>query len=399
MNFKNEKQAATSGETVSAFLTAFGTGNIDSALTLLTDDVVWHIDGIENVTTVGLLRGKNAIANWLKNFPQSFAPKAFIIKHLIEQDNQVIAIGRFRHLILSTNNIVGSDMAIHFSLRDGKIARYQIFEDSALLSRAFNPTDEWEKQRIRINNTPYAYTDRGEGPTIIFAHGLFVEHSMFEQQIAQLSKSYRCIALDMPAHSASGYNPDGWSLENIADDIALMIEEMSLGPVIFVGHSQGGMVGIRLAAQHPDLIAKLVLIGTSARAEYAERIDNWRQLQHSLEQAKESEIKTKIIDFLQSTDTNAWPEKMNYSDSKGIVLAIDAATVSRTDVRSRLAEITAPTLVICGNADRATPVELSKEIAATIPNATLEVLANAHHNPPLETPRAVTDKISHFLSQ
>ncbi|MDN9006648.1 alpha/beta hydrolase, partial [Staphylococcus aureus] len=88
--------------------------------------------------------------------------------------------------------------------------------------------------------------------------------------------------LDMPGHGESSFNHRGWSLDDIADDLALMINELSLGPVVFIGQSQGGMVGIRLAAKHPELLSGLVLIGTSAREEDPQRYGTWERLKTTL---------------------------------------------------------------------------------------------------------------------
>ena len=107
----------------------------------------------------------------------------------------------------------------------------------------------------------YAYTDVGTGPTIIFAHGLFLDRSSFDQQVAVLSQNYRCIVLDMPGHGESGVFPPQWTLDDMANDIALLVQVLALGKVILVGQSLGGMMGIRLAALHPDVVSYLILVG------------------------------------------------------------------------------------------------------------------------------------------
>jgi pimeloyl-ACP methyl ester carboxylesterase len=85
-------------------------------------------------------------------------------------------------------------------------------------------------------------------------------------------------------------------------------------------------------------------------------------------------------------------------DRNGVTLALDAATLKRTDIRPLLKNITTPTLVICGDADRATPIELSREMASAIAGSRLEVLAGVGHHAPLEDPAAVTAALSRFIS-
>ena len=174
---------------VEAYLAAFAEGRVDDIVSLLDDNVVWHIDGEPGVSTVGLLQGPARVRRWLQNFPQNFRPQVFSISELNAHNDSVLVLGRFRHTVLSTGNTVGSDMIIHFKVLGSKITRYQIFEDSALLGRAFDASDEWQLQQVRVNGTLYRYHDIVEGPTLMFAHGLFANHEIFSAQFRVLSKS------------------------------------------------------------------------------------------------------------------------------------------------------------------------------------------------------------------
>lgn len=408
IDIRQKPPTASPTHVVQDYFTAFGRGDIDGVLAVLSDDVVWHVDGTTSVSTVGLLRGRDRVKEWLIAFPANFIPRVFAIDRLFESGDQVIAIGRFRHTIASTGNTVGSDLAIRFTLRDGLIVRYQILEDSLLLAQAFEPNDAWSDKKIRINGTIYAYTDRGEGPSLVFTHGLFVDRTIFDAQVAILAKSHRCIVLDMPGHGASGYRAGGWTLDDLADDLALMIAELSLGPVIFVGQSQGGMIGMRLAASRRGLVSGLVLIGTNARAEYPERIETWRDLRKTLLDGDDGQREAAFAMVQKRLNAPEWLAResalaaeerriMLGHDRNGVALALDAATLKRTDIRPLLKNITAPTLVICGDADRATPIELSQEMASAIAGSRLEVLAGVGHHAPLEAPAAVTAALSRFI--
>ncbi len=267
---------------VQAYFAAFGAGDLDGVLALLADNVVWHVDGSVTVPTIGLLRGRERVHRWLSEFPNGFTPRVFAIDRLFESGDDVMALGRFRHLARATGRVVGSDLAIRFTVRDGRIERYQIMEDSLLLARAFDPYDAWGEHEVRLNGTTYAHSDRGDGPVVLFAHGLFVDRTIFDPQVTTLEATHRCIVLDMPGHGRSGWRKEGWTLEDVAEDLALFIEEASLGPVSFIGQSQGGMIGMRLAARRPDLVSRLVLIGTSARSEDPERLPRWHEVRRTL---------------------------------------------------------------------------------------------------------------------
>ncbi len=398
----------TATEVVKNYFAAFAKGNIAEAIALLDDNVVWHIDGDPSVSTTGLLRGPEQVRNWLSRFPENFKPRIFVINVLIEHNGSVLAIGRFRHTVLSTGNTIGSDMIIHFTVADSKIARYQIFEDSALLQRAFDPSDSWQDQQIKINGALYRYRDCGEGPTLLFAHGLLVDRDVFAAQIRVLSQTHRCIVLDMPGHGQSGYRAEGWTLDDISADLALMIRELSLGKVTFVGQSQGGMVGIRLAAHDPDCVAGLILIGTSARAEYPERLEGWKTQREVILNGSDEARESLFADIQHRLNGQRWlaehPDAvvreravmLNHSRT-GLALALDAAVFTRGDIRKLLPLINVPALIISGESDRATPPELSHEMVELIPDATLRILPETGHHPTLESADSVTEAMASFL--
>lgn len=275
-------------ETVEAYLAAFSEGRVKDIISLLDENVVWHIDGDPRVSTVGLLKGPERVRRWLQDFPRHFRPLDFSISEMISHNDSILVLGRFRHIILSTNNAVGSDMIIHFKVSAGKIIRYQMFEDSALLSRAFDSGDKWQVQQIRLNGTLYRYRDVGNGPTLIFAHGTFARGETFPAQLQTLSQAYRCITLDMPECDGGDNGSSGMSVDDISRDIALMIEELSLGDIVFIGRGQGGTVGIRLAACLPQRVSGLILIGNSVLADCPEPVENGRLQREPLDSGAEA---------------------------------------------------------------------------------------------------------------
>lgn len=403
-----QKGFPSATDVVNAYFSAFAQGNIEQVLSLLDENVIWHIDGDPNVSTTGLLQGIAQVKNWLVRFPVNFKPRVFSVTHLLEHDGGVVALGRFRHTVLSTGNTVGSDMIIHFAIAKSKITRYQIFEDSALLQRAFDTDDNWQNQQISINGTLYRYRDCGEGPTLMFAHGLLVDREVFTAQVRTLSQTHRCIVLDMPGHGLSGYRPDGWTLDDISRDMALMIRELSLGKVTFIGQSQGGMVGIRLAAHDPDCLSGLILIGTSARAEYPERLEQWRTQREVILNGSDEARESLFADIQRRINGENWllnhPQEarrertiMLSHNRTGLALALDAAVFTRGDIRTLLPLINVPALIISGESDRATPPELSHEMEKAIPDATLRILPETGHHPTIEAADEVTEVMVLFL--
>lgn len=113
------------------------------------------------------------------------------------------------------------------------------------------------------------------GPAVIFVHGLPLDnHSSFYMTLApEVSKHARVVLYDLRGHGRSEQPPTGYTGDDMADDLAALLETLGETQVIVVGHSFGGYVALRFAANHPDRVHGLVLLdGQSGIADIGARI-------------------------------------------------------------------------------------------------------------------------------
>lgn len=261
---------------------------------------------------------------------------------------------------------------------------------------------------FKTNTCHYYYDQKGKGKPLIFAHGLFVDSTIFSHQFNQLSENYTCISFDMPGHSQSTFNKDGWTLDEIADDFSKFIIDNAIDRPVLIGQSQGGMVFMRLAVKYPELLGGLILIGTSSKAEYMDRLPFWKETLSILELGN----KTKIDELLKNIQRNVVSEHflqnhpisaneelnmMQGHEPLALKLATEAAVLYRMDFSDELDKIQCKTLIVCGEEDHATPLDISKMMVNKIKNSRLEVIANASHHIPIETPVQLSKVISKFL--
>jgi pimeloyl-ACP methyl ester carboxylesterase len=101
-----------------------------------------------------------------------------------------------------------------------------------------------------------AYESTGSGPPIVFLHGLTFDRSTWEPIIEQLANRFTCIAVDLPGHGGSDGPPRG--LDNVALAIHQLLEDLTVGPPVVVGHSMGGALASIYAAHRP--VRGLVLV-------------------------------------------------------------------------------------------------------------------------------------------
>ena len=381
-------------EIVKAYFTAFSQQNIEGALEYVDENAIWHIDGDPILNTVGIIQGKSAIKKWLLCFPEGFQALDFKLEKLIDSEPDVIVIGHFRHRVVSSNAIADGDFVIRFTANNGKITRYQIFEDSLMLSKAHHSSTP-EFQTL-INGTQYSWEDTGQGPTLIFLHGLFLDRAFWMPVIDHIKSQFRCVSFDMPGHGNSGWR-DGLDLDAIADDIALWIIENNMSKVTLVGHSQGGMIALRIANKYPQLLKKLVLVNTSVQEEAPSRLSLWKEREAILLSSDANTIKN-VFKMLQKIKyTDAWLQenpiyaekdikKLINSDQMMQVQAMNAAVIIRGNISGLLKGINVDTIVLAGSEDIATPPSHSKQIVQLLPNSTYVEVEKAGHSIPVEAP-------------
>jgi 3-oxoadipate enol-lactonase len=262
---------------------------------------------------------------------------------------------------------------------------------------------------ILVNGVNLFYKESGSGPeTIVFSHGLLMDHTMFEPQRAVFEKQYRVIAYD---HRAQGQSQDtgrGYDMSSLADDAAMLIRGLNAAPCHFAGLSMGGFVGMRLAAHHPDLIRTLTLMNTTATKEKAVNRMKYVMLAQFVKlfsPAPFTSIAVKEL-FGQTTRRSAerramleqWRGKLR-ARPRNIARSL-LAVMNRREIRAdELAAISCPTLIITGEDDTAQRPQNSKSMIAGIRGARHVNIPGAGHSSCLETPDAVTSAMEELLRQ
>jgi pimeloyl-ACP methyl ester carboxylesterase len=259
-----------------------------------------------------------------------------------------------------------------------------------------------------LDGTSLFYEDTGPGSTgetIAFSHGLLWGTELFAAQIAALRGRYRCIAWD---HRGQGQSAADHrftiGMELVWQDAAQLLDKLVGGPVHFVGLSMGGFVAMRMAARRPDLVRSLMLLETSSDPEPVDNIARYRMLTRVTKLLGPKPVKNKVAPIMMGKtilgDKARKDELARYVDlmsrRRDIWRAVNGV-IDRAGIHSELSRITAPTLVVVGDEDVATPRPKAEKIAGAIAGAKLVTIPRAGHSSPVEEPAAVTAAIEEFL--
>jgi len=260
----------------------------------------------------------------------------------------------------------------------------------------------------KVNRVELFYKESGHGPqTIVFSHGLLMDHSMFEAQRAAFEGRYRVIAYD---HRGQGQSQDpgqGQDMDTLTADAAALIQALNAAPCHFVGLSMGGFVGMRLAARRPALVRSLTLMNTGPdREPWSNRLRYGllAQLVRVVGTAPFTGTAVKAL-FGETTRRDPerkamlaeWTAKLR-GRPRNVAQAL-TGVIKRHEVGpDELRSINCPTLVIAGEDDTSRPPKDSERLASFIPKARLVRIPGSGHSSSLEAPEAVTAAILDLLT-
>lgn len=248
---------------------------------------------------------------------------------------------------------------------------------------------------LKINDAHIAYRHRpGLGRTVVFAHSLGADQSIWDDVIAALPRGYGVLTYDLRGHGLSeGVSA---SIEDLAKELSQLVDALGLTDVLFCGISIGGMIGQVLCAKRPDVVRGAVFCNTAARIGTPE---GWAARIDAVERRGLAGTADAIIGNWFGPDYAARTER----------LALHRAMLSRTedagylaaclalrdaDVTDHAAEITVPVRCVGGRHDKSVPVERMEAMTAAIPNASLTILEDVGHLVCLEAPLAVVEAIA-----
>lgn len=249
------------------------------------------------------------------------------------------------------------------------------------------------------------YVEEGSGPSIVFAHGFGMDHTMFAAQFEELPDDHRCVAWDMRGHGRSACPPGPWSIDDVVDDLEAFIQGIEAAPCHLVGMSIGGMAAIRLALKHPGLLRSLTLIDTSADTEQPDRIPLYESFAAQLmADGVTKDLITAAVPLFYGEDFLARePEVVQIHADRAREMPVEAhieglhALTGRDSVVGRLGELALPTLVVHGEQDAAIPMSQAETLVSGIRGARLVKIPRSGHTSPMEAPDAVNEALAEFV--
>lgn len=246
--------------------------------------------------------------------------------------------------------------------------------------------------------------DEGAGTAVVFLHGSGGSTEDWTAQLAALSGSHRTIAIDLRGFGASEVTADDLSLQDYADDVIAVLDELHVDEAVFVGLSAGGVIALQIASSTPERVRGLLIADATSRLDeqVAAVMGQTKAALAQITMAQNVEMMRPLI-FASATiaaqadHIRDYEARFAQGDPIGLGLVMQA--ISRIDLHDKLGAVTAPTLVVVGAEDQLLPLPHSVEIADAIPGAELQIIDGASHLSNLDQPEAFTDHLRSFLAR
>lgn len=251
------------------------------------------------------------------------------------------------------------------------------------------------------------YTESGRGYPVVFIHGYPLNSTCWTEVATEMEGRYRVITPDLRGFGKSPVPDAIYRMEELAEDVAVLLESLKLEKYVLVGHSMGGYVALTLARLHPERLTALGLICSQATADSEETKQNRaKQAQTALEDGSEAIANSMLPKMFAPSvyqddedDLRGQVRRMIESTKpRGIYGALHGMAL-RPDSTDLLPTLTMPTLVLTTDQDKLIPPFKSEDMAELLPNAQLVTVHDAGHMPMLEQPRATAAAILNFLDE
>ena len=257
--------------------------------------------------------------------------------------------------------------------------------------------------RATINGVQIHFESQGEGPPIVFVHGLGGTSNVWHAQRVTLSKYHRVVAYDLSGSGRSDKTRRSYSMDGWADELSGLLDHLSIPAAVIVGHSMTTVLGQHFAAKYPQRTTALVLAGA-----LVELAPSGKEAFTKRAELVEKDGMIAVADTVLGGALSAGTREHNLALTgmvREMLLSNDPACYANQcraliagSAKADQEKIACPTLLLVGDQDPVTPLSLQKQIAAAIKNCRIRVIPNTAHLTMMEMPEMFNAALLEFLA-
>ena len=257
-------------------------------------------------------------------------------------------------------------------------------------------------QSLKSGSEVIHFDDRGprEDFAIVFLNSLGTDFRVWDRLLDVLGERFRTVRIDKRGHGLSTNYKNDISIESLAKDVSVLLDSLNLKNICVVGLSIGGLIALELIRQRPNICNRLILSDTAPKIGSK---DMWTNRIKLVQDGGIEAISDDILarwfssSFLKDNvdELQMWRSMLTRTTKAGYIGCCEA--ISRCDLTEQAKLINIPTLVIVGDEDGSTPINVVKDGANIIDGSIFKIIKKAGHLPCVEQPNEVASIFLQFL--
>ncbi len=240
-------------------------------------------------------------------------------------------------------------------------------------------------------------------PTVVLIHALAMDSEMWTDTVRALQTQANVYAVDCRGHGQSDKPVGPYDIARFSEDMCSVLDHLKVDRAVVVGCSMGGTIALGMAGRYPERVAGLVAIDTTA-CYGEEALSRWSDRgEQALRDGMSSLADFQCERWFSAQYRHLHPQAV--SRALDVFLANDTKAyhqaclmLGKADESVLLARYKGPTRIVVGEDDYATPISMAMDIQRLLPNSVLQVIPEARHYTPIETPESVAANIDSVVA-
>lgn len=239
--------------------------------------------------------------------------------------------------------------------------------------------------KIKINGIELAYTRQGKGTPLILLHGYPLDHHIWDFVLPLMENTFDLIILDLRGFGESTTSATPYTMDDLASDIAGLLDHLGIQKTAIAGHSMGGYVALAFIHLYPSRVSGLGMVSSQALADTPERREGrYRSAEEVSEKGIQDVVDIMTPKFTPDEQVQLFAREIMKKQQPAAYIGALKAMAERRDATSLIATFKFPVVIIHGHSDDLIPIERAREVKNTLPHAHLVEIEGAGHLPMLE---------------
>ncbi len=252
-------------------------------------------------------------------------------------------------------------------------------------------------ETINIDDIRLAYERHGKGTPLVLLHGYPLDHHLWDDVVPLLEDTFDLIIPDLRGFGGSSTVDSFYAIEDMASDIASLLDHLGIPKAAIVGHSMGGYVALAFARLYPKRLSGLGLVSSQVLADPPERKEGrYKSAAEVADKGIASVVETMTPKFTSDRRLQAFARHSMEQQQPAAYIGALKAMAERVDSTPLLSSLNIPVVLVHGDADVLIPIDRAREVKAAVPKAHLVEISGAGHMPMLEAPEKTAEALMHL---